>query len=75
MKDMAEYTIVGDTEKYGTCLIYACGTNREHTEKVLDRMLNNPDANDVLVMKGHTNIRINEVEEKKAWWNDPFLAN
>lgn len=70
-----EYTIIGDTKKYGPCLIYVCGKNRETAEKTLDRMLNNPDEHDHMAMKGHTNIRINEVEEKQAWWNDPFLAN
>lgn len=70
-----EYTIIGDTKKYGPCLIYVCGKNRETAEKTLDRMLNNPNEHDRMSMKGVTNIRINEVEEKKAWWNDPFLAN
>ena len=70
-----EYTIIGDTKKYGPCLIYACGKKRETAERVLDRMLNNPNAADIIVMEGHTNIRINEIEEKQAWWNDPFLAN
>lgn len=72
---MTEYTIIGDTEKYGPCLIYVCGSNRAHAENVLKRMLENPDENDRRAMEGHTNIRINEVEEKQAWWNDPFLAN
>lgn len=75
MIGMTEYIIVGDTEKYGTCLIYTCGTNKEHAEKVLERMLNNPDAEDKRVMETHSNIRINDVAEKDQWWNDPFLAN
>ena len=69
-----EYTIIGDTKKYGPCLIYVCGKKRETAERVLDRMMNHPDEIDLMSMKGVTNIRINEVEEKQAWWNDPFLA-
>lgn len=70
-----EYTIIGDTKKYGPCLIYVCGKKRETAERVLDRMLNNPTEQDKAELKVHTNIRINEVEEKKAWWNNSFLCN
>ena len=72
---MKEYTIIGDTEKYGPCLIYVCGRNKAHAEKVLKQMLENPSENDKVVMRGHTNIRINEVDSKSVWWNDPVLRN
>lgn len=72
---MTEYTIVGDTEKYGTCLIYVCGKSKENAEKVLNRMLTAPIDNDKIVMKGMTNIRIHEEKSENCWWNDPFLAN
>ena len=72
---MVEYTIIGDTEKYGPCLIYTCGKNRKTAEQVLNRMQTNPNVEDIRVMETHSNIRIDEVEEKDQWWNDPFLAN
>lgn len=70
-----EFTIIGDTKDYGACLIYTCGKSFENAKKVLYRMEHNPDAEDVRVMQTHSNIRINEIESRKCWWNDPFLAN
>lgn len=65
-----EYTIVGDVEGLGTCLIYVCGTSRKWAEKVLDRMLNNPTEDDIKAMKGFTNLKVKEVAPKDCWWND-----
>lgn len=64
---MSDYIIVGDTEKYGECLIYVCST-KENAEKVLDQMLNNPTENDLRVMQGLTNLRIKEVPRENCWW-------
>lgn len=72
---MSEYVIVGDTKNYDGCLIMVCRGDRNFAEKVLQRMLNNPTQNDKRCMEGHTNLRIEEVEEKDCWWNDPFLVN
>lgn len=68
-----EYVIVGDTKDYNGCLIFVCGTNREHAEEVLNKLLNNPTDADKKAIEGHTNLRIEEVSN--GWWNDPFLAN
>lgn len=65
-----EYVIVGDTKEYKCCLIYVCGKSRENAEKILEGILNNPTENDKLVTKGHTNLRIEEVEDSECWWND-----
>lgn len=70
-----EYIIVGDTEKYEGCLIYTCGKSLEHAEDVLNRMLNAPTNNDLMVSKEHTNLRVEEVDSSKCWWNDPYLCN
>lgn len=70
---MIEYVIVGDTKKYKDCLVYTCGESRENAERVLAEILANPKADAML--SRHTNFRIEEVEEKDQWWNDPFLAN
>ena len=67
---MKEYIIVGDTKDYSGCLIYRCGNNRENAERVLNRLLNNPNDNDKFVSKGHSNIRIEEVDSSECWWND-----
>lgn len=66
----AEYTIVGDTEKYEGCLVLACGASKEHAKEVLNRMLNNPTASDKMLIKGHKNLRIKKVTKNNCWWND-----
>jgi hypothetical protein len=65
-----EYVIVGDTKEYKNCLIYVCGKSQENAEKILEGILNNPTENDKLVTKGHTNLRIEKVEDSECWWND-----
>ena len=64
-----EYIIVGDTERYNDCLVCVAGKNYEHAESTFNRMLNNPTENDKRLMLGHTNFRIEFVEEKYCWWN------
>ena len=73
--DGKEYIIVGDTDKYEGCLVYTCGTDRAHAEEVLDRMVTNPTKDDLANLAKHHNLRVEEVESKDCWWNDPFLAN
>lgn len=63
-----EYIIVGDTDKHKDCLIYICGTY-ENAKRCLNRMLNNPNYNDIKIMDNHTNFRIKEVLSKDCWWN------
>lgn len=70
---MTEYIIVGDTKEYKNCLVNTCGTKRATAEKRLAEILANPTADETLAR--HTNFRIEAVEEKDQWWNDPFLAN
>jgi len=67
-----EYIIVGDTKNYNGCLVCICG-GKENAETVLERMLNNPNENDKALIKGHTNLRIEPVEEKDCWWNEVEL--
>lgn len=78
-KNAAEYVIVHDvegTDKYNGCLLYVCGSSRENAEKVLERILNNPNSDDMRnIEKGYINFRIEEVPAKYCWWNDPFLSN
>lgn len=70
-----EYIIVGDTEKYKSCLIYTCGKNIEKAKEVLNRMLTNPTVNDLVVSEGHFNLRIETVDDKDCWWNDPGMLD
>lgn len=63
----SDYIVIGDTEKYKDCLVYVCGT-KEHAEKVLERMLNDPTETDLLHMQGHSNFRIEEVPKEDCWW-------
>ena len=72
------YVIVGDTAQYKGCLVSAFSENswtREKCEKRLEQMLTAPTDNDKLLLKGHTNFRVEETESKNKWWNDPFLVN
>ena len=72
---MREYIIAGDTDRYEECLIYICGSSRENAEKILNRMLTNPNDNDKFVMQGHRNLRVIEIEGRDTWWNDPFMRD
>lgn len=69
------WIIVGDTDKYVGCLMYTIVGDKNYAEKVLDRILNDPDDEDKKMLKTHHNVRIEETEPKDEWWNDPFLAN
>ena len=61
-----EYVITEKTDKYGWCLFRACGFNKEAAEKALVRLqAENPDKE----------LRLDTVDEKDCWWNDPFLSN
>lgn len=63
-----EYIIVG-TINGKESLIKTCFT-KDNAEKVLHRMLNNPDKYDKMdLKKGYTNIRIEATEKKNCWWN------
>ena len=73
--DGKEYIIIGDTDKYKDCLVYVCGESRENAERVLNRMLTDPTKDDLANLAKHNNLRVEEVESKDCWWNDPFLAN
>lgn len=66
---MMNYVIVGDTKEYKGCLIYTVSGGLERAEQVLNRMLNNPNQQDIMEMKRHSNIRIEPVNETDAWWN------
>lgn len=67
---MNEYIIVGDTENYKDCLIVVCGADKELAETVLKRITENPTNNDKLLIRGYTNIRIEEITPEYCWWND-----
>ena len=69
------YIIVGDTASFKGCLVTVINGSRSFAEKRLEQMLYAPTENDLLLMKGHKNLRIEETESKDEWWNDPFLAN
>jgi hypothetical protein len=64
---MNDYVIVGDTQEYKGCLVCICFT-LENANKVLHRMLNDPTDNDKILMKGHSNLRVEEVPEDECWW-------
>lgn len=66
---MKEYVIVGDTKNYNGCLVCLGGTSYKRAEEILERMKNNPNDNDKRLISGHTNLRIEEVDEMDCWWN------
>lgn len=63
-----QHIIVGDSEKYGECLVYTC-CGSDAAEKTLNRMLNNPTENDLYSMRGLKNFRIKTVPQEECWWN------
>ena len=67
-----EYIIVGDSEKCEGCLLYCGFKEKEQAERVLNRMLNNPTRGDEQIMRGKSNIRVQEVASKDCWWNDKY---
>lgn len=66
----SDYIIVGDTERFGGCLICVAGKTKESAEETLRRMINNPTENDKRLMGGHGNLRIKEVPAEKCWWRN-----
>ena len=61
-----EYIIQEYDSKYGWCLFTVCKGDREFAEKTLVRLQKeNPTKQ----------LRIEEVNSKDCWWNDPFLSN
>ena len=60
------YILEEFTEKYGWCLWKVCYGDATFADKCLvaERILH-PDKE----------LRVNVVEDKDAWWLDPFLSN
>lgn len=77
-KHFKDYIIVGDFEIYGkieSCLIRVCGEDKKHAEEILDRMLNNPNKDDLYDLnkpnfRGNLHIEV----EYDGWWNDPYYT-
>ena len=65
-----EYIIVGDTDHFKGCLITLGGTSFEHASQKLSRILNSPTENDKRLIAGHTNIRIETIEDEDCWWKN-----
>lgn len=66
----AEYNIIGDTKDYKGCLIMTCGKSEERAKETLSRLLANPKERDKMMIKGHTNLRIEKVDSDSSWWNE-----
>ena len=64
-----EYIIVGDTERYTSCLVSVGYQTIEDAEQAINRMLNNPTENDKRVIEGHINLRVKPVNSEDCWWN------
>lgn len=63
------YIIVGDTEKYKDCLVSVVHGDINYANEVLDRMLNNPTKNDLILTEGMSNLRV-EDDGGHGWWKD-----
>ena len=59
------YMIVGDHEKYGTCLVSVIHGDMDFAEQVLNRMLKNPTENDLVLTSGISNLRIEEDDDER----------
>ncbi len=60
-----EYMITENTERYAYCLLFTLGKRtEEEANKALEKArLENPNKE----------LRLEEVEEKDAWWNQGWL--
>lgn len=65
-----KYIIAGDTEQYKGCLILSCGSDKERAEQTLQRLLDDPDEHDKIMIEGYSNLRVEEAEKKDCWWED-----
>ena len=74
-RDGYEFIIVGDSPKYEECLIALAGYTEERANAILERMVNDPNDNDIALIKDCKNLRIKQVKSADQWWNDPFLVN
>ena len=63
------YIIVGDHEKYENCLVSVVHGDMDYAKQVLDRMVNNPTKNDLVLTSGISNLRI-EDDNGERWWMD-----
>ena len=68
-----EYIIIADYKGFGKCMVIPCGT-KSAAEIILERMQTNPTENDKRLIGDGTNLRIEAIELKDAWWNDPVLV-
>lgn len=66
--DYIQYIIEGDTDDFNNCMVMTCGDTYEKAQEVLNRLLVNPNENDKRIIKMHKNLRIESVEDEKAWW-------
>lgn len=65
-----EYIIVGDTDKFTGCLVRIClGADKTQAETILERVRNEAES------VRYKNLRIEEIGEKDAWWNDSVLVD
>lgn len=62
------YIIVGDTEKYKDCLVSVIYGDMDYANEVLNRMLNNPTKNDLILTEGMSNLRVED--DGHGWWKD-----
>lgn len=64
------YVIVGDTETSNGCLVMTCGASKERADEVLQKLLSDPNEQDKMMIEGHTNLRVEEVDSSDCWWED-----
>lgn len=69
-----EYIIVGDYNingKVRSCLVRPCDTdNFDKANMTLSRMKNNPNENDLALIRIGKNLRLEKLPKKDCWWND-----
>ena len=62
------WEIRGDSENYKDCLLWVAGNTKEEAEKILEKILANPDKYQKEKLEQYTNIRV--AEEKNPWYLD-----
>ena len=68
---MTEFIIVGDTAEHTGCLMAVGFMTRERAEAKIEDMRINP--GEYRRVNEHHNIRVEEIDEKDAWWRHDRL--
>ena len=71
-----EYMIVADYPEIGEAMVcpLANGTSEERANEILKQMVENPTENDKALIGEGKNLRVEKIDRRNCWWNDPVMV-